>query len=752
MGNSKKNSNNINTFKFVVKFLSFSAALWLYLVTPLAIAEIKMDKIAKKQWYEIKTEHFRVITDTKGKTAQALIRDLEYFRYFVTKVLNVQIIEGGPPLRILAIENKGTFKALDLPETWGGVFFKEMSGDFAIANIRNYSLKLNKNSWGQHVLLHEYVHYITRNLHHTSVYPLWYSEGEAEYLATFRIEDNESTVYVGSFSVVGNRLYDLRSPSGHAYRSVDSEDLFKTTKINMSWRSGDKDSSEKRRDKRQSAKFYARAMATYHYLKSTRELSAKTEEYLKLINQGKTVDYAFSKAFNFTWEELDDAVDKYISSRYIEWKYDLTQGDFKFPIVKSTISPLTKSEAINTIISFISHLSVYKLEEKLKLFEYADQHGEGSRELRQAQLDWYVKQNLDATDVVQKALKAYPDDSVINAYAIYIQQKELFNLFYVGHANAEKQIVEIRKQYRSILRKDPYNRVAYFGLGKLSRLTDNYSPQLLGEASEMLDSARLLMSEGWYQIILSQEITLNHLLNNPERLLNLKRQYATLSDNKWITSGYGRFVLEMLEMWALTQDMGELKNGVIYYKNGGEYRGEQKGNVPEGVGELVSEFGATLSGNFKQGKLEGIGTLKTSNGYIYTGEFTGGLVTGYGSLQYSDEELLIRQSGQFLLGQEHGKQHIQIGDSKTYEGVYYAGRKHGEFAVKNENGQELKRQYYFDYIQYKINENLIFASPVDIEILPEAEGLCYYTMEDTIKDCIYNEGKFKNKEDVKSDN
>ena len=109
-----------------------------------------------------------------------LMNDLEAFKYFQQSLMGVELIPDLGPLRILALGSGSSFKRMDLPKTWAGVFVITEDRFYSIANVDKYSNDLKKPSIGRQVLLHEYTHFLSRFSVNRRSFPLWYEEGKTE--------------------------------------------------------------------------------------------------------------------------------------------------------------------------------------------------------------------------------------------------------------------------------------------------------------------------------------------------------------------------------------------------------------------------------------------------------------------------------------------------------------------------------------------------------------------------------------------
>lgn len=126
------------------------AFLCLCLVNPAASAEAT--------WTEVRSPHFRVLTDGSVSQGREVAKEFEQMRYVFVLLLEKAEIESGAPLTIVAAKDEATFKKLE-PQTWktsggriAGEFHRGWEKQFAIIRL---------DTWGdfnQVVAYHEYTH------------------------------------------------------------------------------------------------------------------------------------------------------------------------------------------------------------------------------------------------------------------------------------------------------------------------------------------------------------------------------------------------------------------------------------------------------------------------------------------------------------------------------------------------------------------------------------------------------------------
>lgn len=190
-------------------------------------------------------------------------------------------------------------------------------------------------------MLHEYVHYVTRHILDGPLVPMWYSEGIADYFATFSVKRN--SVSLGDIAYLRHRFSQLRARSGEAYAPLDIEDLFKTHYVKNNWRN-EKNSQKRKQLEKEFQRFYGRSLATIHYFQSSAEGQKKLAQYIELLNRGLSVDKAFAKAFEISYEALDKKIIDYLSGKVKGWKYNINDGGIDFPEVDIAIKKLTTAD------------------------------------------------------------------------------------------------------------------------------------------------------------------------------------------------------------------------------------------------------------------------------------------------------------------------------------------------------------------------------------------------------------------------
>jgi tetratricopeptide (TPR) repeat protein len=161
------------------------AFLFLFAVTLSASARDSTD-----HWFEVRSQHFVVLTDTNEKQARHLATQFERMRSVFHLLMPAASDSAGSPIIVLALKDKKDFQALE-PEAYLAKGQLDLAGLFLRAPDKNYIL-LRLDAQGEHpfsTVYHEYTHYMMRNA--SEWIPLWLNEGLAEFCQNTDIQEKE---------------------------------------------------------------------------------------------------------------------------------------------------------------------------------------------------------------------------------------------------------------------------------------------------------------------------------------------------------------------------------------------------------------------------------------------------------------------------------------------------------------------------------------------------------------------------------
>ncbi|HUM03940.1 MAG TPA: DUF1570 domain-containing protein [Terriglobales bacterium] len=253
--------------------LKLGLSLLLFLA-PFALA-------SDRPWREIRSPHFRVITDGSENDARNVARAFEQMRAMFSAQFPTFRVDSPASLLILAPEDESSTKKL-VPAFWqhpgpkpAGVYFHGWEKQYALIRLDAIgSDKTNPDTFA--VVYHEYVHSL---LHMNFRWlPTWLDEGLAEYYAYTRFEGNK--IYIGAPPRNAGRLMLLRN------RTILPLPKFLEQRGSFT------------RDETDTQAYYAQCWALTHFLTMAPSLQGgKLRKFFNLLQQGVPQQKAFQDTF-----------------------------------------------------------------------------------------------------------------------------------------------------------------------------------------------------------------------------------------------------------------------------------------------------------------------------------------------------------------------------------------------------------------------------------------------------------------------
>ena len=174
--------------------------MWIIKTTLLLLAVVLLCASGfskEKPWREIRSPHFRVITNGSEGAGRRVAREFEQMRAVFASEFPGYRLDSAEPLLILAPEDEYATKKL-VPEFWrhsgpkpAGVYFHSWEQPYALVRLDVVgSDKIARDEFA--VVYHEYVHSLLHlNLHWL---PTWLDEGLAEFYSYTRFEGNRTII------------------------------------------------------------------------------------------------------------------------------------------------------------------------------------------------------------------------------------------------------------------------------------------------------------------------------------------------------------------------------------------------------------------------------------------------------------------------------------------------------------------------------------------------------------------------------
>lgn len=244
-----------------------------------------------KQWTEVQSAHFRVLTNGEAGDARRVAREFEQMRAVFSSSFPNMRLETGAPLLVFAPLDEDSMKKL-APARWKVKGAPRVAGFFLHGWDRQFAvICIEQDIPGTYqVVYHEYVHTL---LHANFQWlPTWLDEGFAEYYGGTRFE--KSKIYIGApttrvYSVQGQPLIPLE----------------KLLTINPF--------TEFRGDERQIDLFYSESWALVHYMVFGPDMGhgKKLTDFFRKLQGGEEQKQAFTETFG-TFDSMQKALELYV--------------------------------------------------------------------------------------------------------------------------------------------------------------------------------------------------------------------------------------------------------------------------------------------------------------------------------------------------------------------------------------------------------------------------------------------------------
>lgn len=244
-----------------------------------------------KGWVEVRSPHFRVLTDHSEEPGQVVALGLEQIRAVFAESMPGLRVDSNVETLLFAARDKTTMRRL-LPEShWrnldqiGGMYLKGSEVDYALMRLNSYQ--------PQSIIYHEYLHKLL-HMNYTRL-PRWLDEGLAEFFANAGM--HEGKAYIGMASP---RLELLVRHGVEPVEKIVSYDY----------------ASERTWDRMKLQTFYAESWALTHYLMLGEGMGFgdKMNRYLRLLHDGTDPKEGFLKIFGEP-KNITKALSKYTGQR-----------------------------------------------------------------------------------------------------------------------------------------------------------------------------------------------------------------------------------------------------------------------------------------------------------------------------------------------------------------------------------------------------------------------------------------------------
>ena len=245
----------------------------------------------EKPWIEVKSPHFRVLTDAGADDGRRVAREFERLRAVFAARFPEFRLDSGAPLTIFAARDEQTAKTL-APYFWK-VKGAKPAGYFQHSWEKQFAL-VRMDTWYQgteRVVYHEYTHMITAL--NSRWLPVWLNEGMAEFYAYTRFEENKTLIGAPT-----ERFRALRERPW-----IPIETLIMVNQRSPYYHDEDKVQM-----------FYAESWALVHYclFGPKMEGGKKLDDFYQRLQNGTEQKQAFQGAFG-SFKEMDQQLREYLN-------------------------------------------------------------------------------------------------------------------------------------------------------------------------------------------------------------------------------------------------------------------------------------------------------------------------------------------------------------------------------------------------------------------------------------------------------
>jgi tetratricopeptide (TPR) repeat protein len=693
--------------------------LLIFTTSTLFAADADIEKLSDDDWLLVKSKNFEIVTDLKEEKAHRLIEDLEAYRYFSIDMMGLTIFTNTKPLRILAIGSSSNFRKIGFPELWAGVFNLSPQGYSAIANVTEYSANSKAASFGRQVLFHEYNHFLMRLTENSKNYPMWYSEGMAEYWGTFRFDGKK--IYIGDAQSISFRTMDMFNIVGGI--QIDTKKIISTESLPYK--------SKKESDKTLISRFYAQSFFLTHYLHSTAELQQATDNYMLYLSYGYKQDDAFQKAYNMSYDELDKKLKKYLTFGMVKMVYTLKEGKNQVPDTGIKITSLNQAAFYASAIDILLNCGAIDPKVRKQALEKHIAFNPTDINAQALALIYGFAENPQQK--FQELEKIAPQNPLLLTYKADGLRNGANMLRAGGVAVWMDNMKQARSAYRRAIKADPLLGLAYIGLGDVYNFMPDTEP--LAEGAAGFDTASLFdRSASQFANFADMQIRMDKGLD----ALPAVRNAVAFSREK--EHSLYAMILDNLEILNdVKTSPVQLSDNGLSYTSGTRYLGPLSNNKPQGAGKLIRPSGSYFEGSFVNGLMQGQGRLVTYGGFIYEGEFKNGIARGKGKIIYpADWKKTYEGDVHYTMPFGKGMETVENG---KYEGDYWYTWKQGNGVFTSKDGKtNLKGRWIQGRYEWPEENGIVFVGYISETGKREGTGICRTHLGDKIEWCRFKDG------------
>lgn len=346
-----------------------------------------------KHWFEIRSAHFRVVTDLSARRGVEVARRCEQMRAAFALLMNRATTHDPAPLLILALDGQ---KEVD---EFAGDSDRGRHAGLFLPGIDESFILLDASGDPWHAVYHEYAHELL-NANTSTAVQTWFDEGFAEYFST--LEPSTKGTRLGMVPVP--ELQFLRQ-NGKLMRLAD---LIAVRQESQAYNQNGP----------AQAMFYAESWLLVHYL-FDHQLISRAEPFFSLMANGKSLADASAVEFGMSPERLESDLLEYAKGERFRY-FSLPAADASVEATVAELTPAT-AQALAADVRWHTRSQHSKQDSAAYAVELQGlMHEEPSNPVLLRQLGMALVQqgsNDEGVDVLTRAVNAAPAE-VLNHYAL----------------------------------------------------------------------------------------------------------------------------------------------------------------------------------------------------------------------------------------------------------------------------------------------------------------------------------------------
>jgi tetratricopeptide (TPR) repeat protein len=235
------------------------------------------------RWLRAESPGFVVYSTSSETRVRALTEELEAYDALLRRLTEAPAERSPTRLEIYLFNGPGQYQ-----EAWPGSD-SSIRGRYSARPEIIAAYAIYRDTHGldaQEVLFHEYAHHFMYQ-HFANIYPAWYVEGFAEFVAATEFEDGR---------IVLGRSSEARAPWLFSGSWLPMEQLI----------------TGMPRDSEEVARFYAQSWLFTHYLFSTQGAMTKFHAYMRELRLGAEPAVAFRSGFGVSPAEMQSTLRTYL--------------------------------------------------------------------------------------------------------------------------------------------------------------------------------------------------------------------------------------------------------------------------------------------------------------------------------------------------------------------------------------------------------------------------------------------------------